>query len=326
LIWIALHGWRSVRQKPSLNVVALFTFAVLMLDLLHIAAPLVTVSAVDVPDQWKLLEQTAPADPGFRVMTIPANVDWQAAAAYTHHLNADGYDPLVGSAYQTLLAASDHNPTSPIARLLGVRYALTYQPFEWSKLPGADQLTQIKQSGDWYVYQLKNPLPRVFFAAQIQVAPDAQVLDQLRSGNIDPGVTVFVDKAINCPGGAPGTAQITRYMPDMVEIQADSPNGGLLILNDSYDTDWSTTEDTVHLPLIRVDTALRGLCLPAGVHTVRFDYQPHVFWNAVLISLTGWFLLVFAAVFGIMVKRRSLPNSLSHAAADEKHEAGRDPQ
>jgi hypothetical protein len=297
-----------------------------MLDLLHIAAPLVTVSAVDVPDQWKLLAQTTPADPTFRVMTVPANVDWQAAAAYTHHLNANGYDPLVGSAYQALLAASDHNPTSPIARLLGVRYALTYQPFGWSKLPGADQLTQIKQSGDWYVYQVKNPLPRVFFAAQIQVATDAQARDQLGSGAVDPGVTAFVDQAVNCPGSSPGTAQITRYEPDMVEIQADSPTGGLLVLSDSYDADWSATEDSLHLPLIRVDTALRGVCLSTGRHAIRLEYQPHVFWDAVIVSLIGWLLLVLTAIFLIALKRSSAPNGFSHVASDGKYEVSKEPQ
>ena len=320
LTWLTLNSWRldnppaedSSRgnmatgnvRKVFWRAVPIITLAVLVLDLLRIGAPLVTVSAVDVPEQWKLLAQTVPADPSFRVMTVPANVDWQATASYTRHLNADGYDPLVGNTYQGLLAASDHNPTSSIAQLLGVRYALTNKPFEWSQLPGSDQLTELKQAGDWHVYEVKHPLPHAFFVKQTQFATDSQTVEKLRSGGVDPGVTAFVGQPLSCPGDGSGSASISDYQPNSVTVKADSADGGMLILTDSYDQDWSVTTDGLPAPLVRVDTALRGVCLSAGSHSVHFGYQPRIFWIGAAASIVGWLIVVVVTAVGLIRFRR----------------------
>src|SRR5215475_11662724 len=106
------------------------------------------------------MAQIVPASPDFRVMTVPNYITWQAGATYTHHLNANGYDPLVSDAYQRLLDASNYNPTSPIARLLGVRYIISDKPYEWSKLSGIEALTLKSQDAGWYIYEVAGAMPR----------------------------------------------------------------------------------------------------------------------------------------------------------------------
>ena len=64
----------------------LLTGIVILVDLWRIAAPLVTVSTVDVPNMWKEMSRIAPSSPDFRVMTVPDEVIWQAGLTYTHHL------------------------------------------------------------------------------------------------------------------------------------------------------------------------------------------------------------------------------------------------
>ncbi|MHB8625395.1 MAG: YfhO family protein [Aggregatilineales bacterium] len=307
--WLILRLWSSSEAQIGRSWRLALTMGVLLLDLWHISWPMITVSAIDVPDEWELLAQVAPAAPDFRVMTVPNNVDWQAAADYTHHLNADGYDPLVGSAYQTLLTVSQHNPTSPIAGLLGVRYVLSHMPYEWSKMSGIDHLTLLKQSGDWYVYQVHDPLPRAFVATNVQVAADDQALSQLSGGIVDPLTTAFVDRSVACvTGDSAGSAQaqpatITHYESNTVEVDANSPTGGLFVLTDSYDSDWQVTVDNVPATLLRTDTALRGVCIPAGTHQVRFVYQPSAFWAGVAISAGGWLIV---GLIGLIIGFRSI--------------------
>ncbi len=309
ITWLVLRLWSSPDGTIGQRWRLALTVGILLLDLWHISWPMVTVSAVDVPDEWKLLAQVVPAAPDFRVMTVPNNVDWQAPADYTHHLNADGYDPLVGSAYQTLLAAGQHNPTSLIAHLLGVRYVLSHMPYEWSKMSGSDHLTLLKQSGDWYIYQVHDPLPRAFIVTNVQVAADNQALSQLSGGTVDPLMSAFVDRPAACvTGNVSGSAQassvtIMHYESDAVEVDANSSTGGLFVLTDSYDSDWQVMVDNVPATLLRTDTALRGVCVSAGAHHIRFVYQPTAFWAGVVISVGAWLIV---GLLGFIIGFRSI--------------------
>jgi hypothetical protein len=304
--WLLLRLWRNPEPPMGRRWLLGVTVGILLLDLWHISWPMVTVSPVDLSDGWKLLAQVAPAAPDFRVMTVPNNINWQAGADYTHHLNAGGYDPLVGTAYQTLLAASQFNPTSLIARLLGVRYVLSDMPYESSKMPGIDHLILLKATSDWYVYQVRDPLPRAFIATNIQVVSDDQALSQLSAETVDPLTTAFVDQPAACatansPGSIPGQpATIVRYEPDVVEVDANSSTGGMLVLTDSYDSEWSATVDNAPAVLLRTDTALRGVCLPAGTHHISFVYQARSFWAGIAVSLAAWLIVgLVGAIIGL---------------------------
>jgi hypothetical protein len=294
LTWAVLRAWVSGNNRwiPG------FVVLVVVFDLWHVSQLMVTVSAIDVPPLWQTVAQTVPASPDYRVMTVPYNVSWQAGAVYTRHLNANGYDPLVSSATQRLLDASQQNPTLPIARLLGVRYAISDKPYEWSKLSGIDELSLIIQSGDWKIYQTRDPLPHAFVAPNSTVLQDEPAIQQLMSGNLDPGSVAIIDHPINCPsGGSLSAANITRYEPNTVEISTNQ--AGILILSDSYDPAWTVTVDGASAELLRAYTALRGVCVPAGLHSVRFEYHPAAFTLGLVISGVGW--LAWAIAAGIVV-------------------------
>ncbi len=300
--WIALRLWQSTIGRRA---VLLVTVLVVLFDVWHISQPLVTVSAIDVQPLWKALAKVAPASPDYRVMTVPDQIIWQAGAAFTHHLNASGYDPLVGETYQRLLDSSQHNPTSPVSRLLGVRYAITDKPYEWQKLPGIEDLALLSDADGWYIYEVKNPLPRVFVAPTIQVnADDEAVRQQLGDPAFDPVSTVFVDHEVTCGSSGTSNARITHYEANTVDIAAQGP--GLLVLTDSYDPAWVVTVDNTPAELLRVDTALRGVCLPHGSHQVHFEYRSTAFTIGTLVSAIAWVLLAITAVIaGLLTWQRA---------------------
>gem|GEM_PF-499930 len=303
LTWLALWLWRG-GQSSSTRAAFVVTALVVIFDVWHISQPLMTVSAIDVPPLWKALARVAPASPDFRVMTVPNQIIWQAGAAYTRHLNASGYDPLVNDAYQRLLDASSYNPTSPVAALLGVRYVISDKPYEWSQLPGLERLSLLSQDGGWYIYEVRNPLPRAFIAPQTLTLDDERARQQIASRAINPSTVAITDHDVSCPPGAASEAvpaRIVRYEPNVVELDADQP--GLLVLTDSYDPGWTVSLDGQPGDLLRVDTALRGVCLPAGAHRVRFEYRPTGFYAGVALSMIGWALLISAGLFTWMRAR-----------------------
>ena len=280
-------------RRPHTRWLVALTIVVLVIDLWRLSDQHVNVAAFAIPELWQAMDRAAPASPEFRVMTTPGDrVSWQAGAAYTHHLNAGGYDPLISDAYEQLWAASRYKPTSPIARLLGVRYAIGDAPVSPSQLPGAGSLTLLKTDGPWHIYSVSDPLPRAFVAPVIETEPDdAAVRRQIADGDVDPGRTVFVSQPIACAvpanAGTAGSAQIVRYEPNSVELAADS-QGGVLVLTDAYDQNWDVRVDGTPANLLRVDTALRGVCVSPGPHRVTFDYTPRLFFAGLIISVLGW--------------------------------------
>jgi hypothetical protein len=296
LTWLALWLWRD-GHSSSTRTAFVVTALVVLFDVWHISQPLITVSAIDVPPLWKALAHVAPASPDFRVMTVPNQIIWQAGAAYTRHLNASGYDPLVNDAYQRLLDASSYNPTSPVMALLGVRYVISNKPYEWSQLPGIELLSLLSQDGGWYIYEVRNPLPRAFITPQTLTLDDERARQQIASGAINPSMVAITDHDVGCPPGGAGEAvpaRIVRYEPNVVELDADQP--GLLVLTDSYDPNWIATLDGQTAELLRVDTALRGVCLSPGAHRVRFEYRPMGFYVGVALSMIGWSSLIIAGL------------------------------
>jgi hypothetical protein len=308
--WLGLRLWTKYdRPDRELGLVALTLF-IIVIDLWHVSPPMITASPVDVPEMWQLMAHAVPARPDFRVMTAPDEVTWQAGATYTHHLNVNGYDPLVSDQAQALLDASGHNPTTPIARLLGVRYVITNKPYDWLGLSGFETLQEITQEQDWHIYETDDPLPHVFIAPAAQVMADNDLaLRKLASGEIDPAQSVVVDHAVSCVPGTLGDAaseaqaQIVRYTPNVVEIATHSEQPGVLVLTDTYDPYWKVTIDGQPADLLRVDTALRGVCVAAGAHQVRFEYRPVLLFAGLAISAVSW---VLVAVIGLIAlgKRR----------------------
>jgi uncharacterized membrane protein YfhO len=113
---------------------------------------------------------------------------------------------------------------------------------------------------------------------------------QIASGTIDPLVTAIVDQPVTCPSSqsVDSSAKIVTYQPNVVEIEA--AGAGILVLTDSYDPNWGVTVDDRPAVLLRVDTALRGVCLSDSktAHRIRFEYRPVSFFTGVGISVVGW--------------------------------------
>ena len=177
-------------------------------------------------------------------------------------------------------------------------------------LSGFETLKEITQEQDWHIYETADPLPHAFIASAAQVIADNDMaLRKLASGEIDPAQSVVVEHAVTCvpstPGDAvsEGEAQIVRYTPNVVEIETHSEQPGVLVLTDTYDPYWKITIDGQPADLLRVDTALRGVCVAAGVHQVRFEYRPVLLFVGLLISAMSW---VLVAIVGLITLKNRL--------------------
>jgi hypothetical protein len=97
-------------------------------------------------------------------------------------------------------------------------------------------------------------------------------------------------------GVAPSTATITRYRNLSVDLTAQMARPGWLVLGDVNYPGWLVTVDGRPAPLYTAYSILRAVPLPAGVHTVRFEFRP----GSVLLggAISSLALLAALGVFG----------------------------
>jgi uncharacterized membrane protein YfhO len=64
----------------------------------------------------------------------------------------------------------------------------------------------------------------------------------------------------------------------------------VLVLNDKFDPNWRVSVDGQPQTLLRCNFIMRGVYLPAGPHTVEFQYHP---------SITGLYVSLSAIIVGL---------------------------
>jgi uncharacterized membrane protein YfhO len=75
-------------------------------------------------------------------------------------------------------------------------------------------------------------------------------------------------------GGAEGTARILRYENTDIEIEADAPSGGFVVLNDVWHPWWRATVDGKPADILKANVLFRAVVVPPGKHVVRFTFHP----------------------------------------------------
>ena len=76
------------------------------------------------------------------------------------------------------------------------------------------------------------------------------------------------------PGMQPGNARVTAYDDNRVELEAESPAEGILVLSEIFYPGWKAFVDGAETGILRTDYNLRGIVFPAGRHHVEFTFTP----------------------------------------------------
>jgi hypothetical protein len=185
------------------------------------------------------------------------------------------------------VAAPGQRPFSPLypsyrstfADLFGLRLVATGVPVEQiDKMLKPGDLNFVARTKDAYVYENPRALPRVMMLGGFQVADFGKLIASGWPADVDPRKTVLLDKAPRAASltmfETAGTAQLVRYTNTVVEIAVDSPNGGIVLLNDVWHPWWRATIDRVEAEIFRANVLFRAVQVPPGKYTVRFTFEP----------------------------------------------------
>ena len=212
-------------------------------------------------------------------------------ASLTHGLeNTLGYNPVRLGLYSAATGAEDTvslpdqrkfaplfpSYRSPLANLLGLRFIATGTPIETiDRSLKAGDLPLVARTADGFVYENPAAMDRVLFATQARSADFERMLQDGIWPDADLRSTVLLEHA---PAASaphlPGRARIISYRNTEVVVEADSPGGGWVVLNDLWHPWWFADIDGKAAEILRANVLFRAVAVPPGRHVVRFAFRP----------------------------------------------------
>jgi hypothetical protein len=145
------------------------------------------------------------------------------------------------------------------------------------------------------IYENARALPRVWLANEARALSEQATLEVIRTGRLpggeswEPLHTALVESeptTLTAPTPASaGSAEVTRYEPNRVDVRAICDSPSILVLSENHYPGWRAYLDGESVGVLRVDYNLRGVFVPAGKHEVRFVYRPKSVLAGLLVSL-----------------------------------------
>jgi hypothetical protein len=198
-------------------------------------------------------------------------------------------------------AFRDTQPDLRLLGLLNVEYLVATFPMNQ---PGLSPVTELDGT---FVYRNERALPR----AWIIDPPPAEITQADINADWAQQLAALADLAAQTVVAKEYVASVTRDTPDRIEVEAQLPRPGLLVLSEIWYPGWQVVVDGKAQLVEQVVGILRGVSLDAGTHRVVFVYSPaSVRWGAWL-SLIGIGGAIAAEGFALWRLRRK------HTASEE---------
>jgi hypothetical protein len=194
----------------------------------------------------------------------------------------------------------------PALSMLNLRYLIARGP-TYKEFPAT------LVGNDYWVYENKEVMPRVYVPSSVEVRSDKEVMSILggrveamiggkkqvgfaqSAFDFDPRKTAYVPTDPGLPAAeSRGTAEIVSENPGEIRVSADMQTPGLLVLADQFCDGWHAYVNDRQYPVLSVNYAIRGVPLPAGHHEVVFRYEPAGWYRGLglaglaAVAVAGW--------------------------------------
>ncbi len=165
--------------------------------------------------------------------------------------------------------------------------------------------------------RFEGALPRAAFYTAWESHPAAELLKRLAAPDWNPARSVLLPEGAGARESGSGCvpAEIVRYGRQHVTVRVNAPEAGVLLLNDKYDANWKAGVDGQPAELLRANGIMRAVRVPAGSHTVDFDYHPYRRAFGLSLSACGLLLAWTALRAAAAWRRRPVASATGEGAA-----------
>ena len=201
--------------------------------------------------------------------------------------SANNFEPLLSARYAGLMDVISATRSAPLMQLMDV--ALIASPSKPNLVP-----VTVSEAGGVTFYRAPAAPQRIWLpSASKTVAGPTEALAALADPNFDPAKTLVLEA-----GDETSAAPLAVFTPSSaaVVVPVNLPQDGWVLLADTDYPGWEAAVDGRPAAIRHGDYAFRAVAVPAGAHTVVFDYQPNSLrlgWR--LTGAGGALVLVLAA-------------------------------
>jgi membrane protein YfhO len=152
------------------------------------------------------------------------------------------------------------------------------------------------------VYENARALPRAWLASDVRALEEEEALKVIRTGLLPDGSKWEPERTLLAgpgsgtklytPPARGGSAEVTRYEPNRVDVRTKSADATMLVLSENHYPGWRAYIDGQTVGVMRVNYNQRGVFVPAGEHEVSFVYRPKSVIIGAAVSLLTAILLI----------------------------------
>ncbi|MCS7050473.1 MAG: YfhO family protein, partial [Thermomicrobium sp.] len=335
LLWLALAlVWlRTSRTRRLGTPSALAGLALLTVDLFSATAPF-NPTPDDVlvdfrhPTVVETVRTASERDGPWRLLSL--TIRWQPSAAAVHGLEDAGglFDPMQPAAYAKALDCARSAPDRPLVDLLNVRFLLARAD---SGSPGSRYRRQALTPDGLAVWENPEALPRAWLAGRATLASPREALDRLCHPDFDPRQELLLAGSLPpADPAASGSARATWDGPNRFQVRVRASAPAYLVVAVTADPGWRAFVDGEPVDIALADGIYQVIWVPAGQHTVVFEYRPpYLGWGSLAAGLAASLLLLASLGRAVVSRRSRTPPSkpsatvnvlLDHAARPAGHD------
>jgi len=175
------------------------------------------------------------------------------------------------------------------------------------------QLIARTEIDDIWIYENPNTLPRAYLVHHAETVPSDQLLERLLDADFDYYHSVLLTTPLSgeqsgqlaaLPVRPQGQVEITDYNLHRVDLSVTMDQPGILVLADANYPGWEATVNGSEQEILDVNSVFRGIFLPAGTHSISFQFRPvTLYWGLALATLS--IALAVAIILVTYVRRKS---------------------
>ena len=323
LIFILLAGtviWAGVIQKLKFSQMAIILSLLILTDMWTIDKRYLNnshfVTQKEFNNQFRArpvdLEILKDNDPNYRVLDLAVNVFNDSHSSYFHK-TIGGYSAAKLQRYQDIIdyfiipeIQSFQKDANATQTLTGMEESLKRQKVlnmlntKYIILNTNASIENRSALGNaWFVqdYKLVNtPKEELVTLQAIDPAEIAVINEEFKP--------IIQDKGFNYDEN--GEIVLTEYAPNRLEYKSKANNEQLALFSEVYyPKGWKAYIDGEETDLFRANYILRGMIIPAGEHTIVFEYKPESYYTGAKISAicSGILLLLLLGYIIVGIKK-----------------------
>ncbi|MDO5105858.1 YfhO family protein [Capnocytophaga sp.] len=218
-----------------------------------------------------------------------------ARTSYFHH-SIGGYHAAKPKRLQELFEYQIAKGNMNVLNMLNVKYVLMKnEKGQIQPIQNEDAL-----GNAWFVGEIITQKSNDDVMKQLAVfKPDTQAVV------LEDDIPVSLSKQ-SMPVDSTASIVLKSYKPNQLVYESDNQADGFVVFSEMhYPHGWQATVDGKPADFYRVNYLLRGMPVPAGKHTIIFEFVPEVVSTGSKMALTGNILLILWVLSAVFIQRRT---------------------